>query len=184
MKTRILAALTCAAIPCGLPADQPSAPREYGICQALDNQITGANTHGQPLPLLKGDPAHPKQACSVPWASLSPDNHPLPVVGCFAGRLLQLPNDAACGHDTGRLWVDRRWVRTSADKLYTASGPTTCEELYINPSAATRDYRPDCKLQKPMPQPKSAASQSSPAATAHPSAAAAASTPSTEATQH
>jgi hypothetical protein len=184
MKTRLLAALTCAAIPCGLPADQPSAPHQYDICQARDNQITGANTAGQPLPLLKGDPAHPKQACSVPWASLSPDNHPLPVVGCFAGRLLQLPNDAACGRDTGRLWVDRRWVRTSADKLHTAGGPTTCEELDTNTSAATREYRPDCGPQKPIPQPKSGASQPSPAAAAHPSAAPAASTPSTEATQH
>ena len=157
MKTRLLAALVCASTAYAVSADQPVTPAENDICSVLNNQVIGPNVNVSTLPLLKGDPAHPKRACSVSWTVLSPKNQPLPIVGCYKGRLLRVQNDTACGSDTGFLWVERMWVLTSADKTHalTSNQPATCQVLDTTTTAATRDYHPECAPQKSTPQPKS-----------------------------
>src|SRR5262249_42914778 len=144
---------------------QPSSPVESAICSVLHNQVIGPNANVSTLPLLKGDPAHPRRACSVPWTVLIPNNRALPIVGCYKGRLLQVQNNTACGSDTGFLWVERIWVVTSADKTQalTLNRHATCEVLDTTTPAATREYHPECAPQKSTPQPKSnAAAPSSP----------------------
>jgi hypothetical protein len=126
------------------------------VCKVPDNVITGANTHGGALPLLRGDPAHPKMACMASWSALSPDGRPLPVQGCFQGKLLQLPNDSVCGAHTGPLWVERRWVVTRADKPPVADAKANCQELDTSTVAATRDFRPECLAEKSAAHPKNA----------------------------
>lgn len=155
MRTTLPAALLCAACACQADADPPPAAAAADLCKVPDMLIIRANTGGAPLPLLKGDPAQPRMACSVPWATLSPDNRALPVVGCFAGKLLQLPNDSACGHGTGRLWVERRWVVINIDNKTPANTLATCEEVETSVNAATREFRPECN--KPDAQHKTAA---------------------------
>jgi hypothetical protein len=152
MKTRLLAALVCAWTAYAGSAAQPTAPAESDICSVPNNQVIGPNVNVSTLPLLKGDPARPKRACSVPWTVLSPNNQPLPIVGCYRGRLLRVQNDTACGSDTGFLWVARTWVVTSSDKpqALTSKQRATCQVLDTTTSAATRDYPPEC-----APQPKS-----------------------------
>jgi hypothetical protein len=164
MKTRLLATLICASTAYTGAADQPATPTESDICSVLNNQVIGPNVNVSTLPLLKGDPAHPRRACSVPWTVLSPNNHPLPIVGCYKGRLLQVQNNAACGSDTGFLWVERMWVVTSADKtdVRTSNRLATCQVLDTTTTAATRDYHPECAPQKSAPQPKSNAPAPSP----------------------
>jgi hypothetical protein len=169
MKTRLLAALICALTAyTGAVADPPTAPStptaptERDICSVRNNQVTGPQVNVSALPLLKGDPAHPKRACSVAWSVLSPNNQPLPIVGCYQGRLLQVRNNAACGSDTGFLWVERMWVVTNADKTLTSSQSATCQELDTTTSAATRDYHPECAPQKSTPEPESKAPAPSP----------------------
>jgi len=156
MKIRLLAALVCAASAYPGAADQPTAAAENDICAVLNNQVIGPNVNVSRLPLLKGDPAHPKRACSVPWSVLSPKNQALPIVGCYKGRLLQVQNNAACGSDTGFLWVERIWVITSADKTHesTLGSRATCEVLDTTTAAATRDYHPECAPPKSPSQPK------------------------------
>jgi hypothetical protein len=149
MKPRFLAALVWASTNVGM-ADQPTAPAETGICSALHNQVLGPKVNVSTLPLLKGDPAHPKRACSVPWSVLSSNNQPLPIVGCYMGRLLQVQNKTACGSDTDFLWVERTWVVTSADKTQalTSNRPANCQSLDTTSTAATRDYHPECAPQR------------------------------------
>ena len=157
MKTHLLAALVCASY--AGSAAQPAAPAEKDICSLPNNQVIGPSANVSTLPLLKGDPAYPKRACSVPWTVLSPDNRPLPIVGCYKGQLLRLQNNSACGSDTGFLWVARMWVVTSSDKTQTQARTSnqraTCQGLDTTTSAATRDYPPKCEPQKTALQPKS-----------------------------
>jgi hypothetical protein len=157
MKSRLLATLVCAATVYTAASDQPTGPAESDICSALNNQVIGPNVNVSTLPLLKGDPAHPRRACSVAWTVLSPNNQALPIVGCYQGRLLQVQNNTACGSGTGFLWVERAWVVTSADKTHalTLHPHASCEVLDTTTSAATRDYHPECVPQKSPPQPKS-----------------------------
>jgi hypothetical protein len=129
-------------------ADPPAQPPPADLCKVPNNTIVAANTRGRPLPLLKGDPAHPQLACQVPWSKLSPDDRPLPVAGCFAGKLLQIPNDSACGPDTGRLWVEHRWVVTQADSVPTARSQAVCQHLNTSTNAATREFHPECLPQE------------------------------------
>jgi len=163
MKTRLLATLVCASTAYAGSAAQPTAPTERDICSVLDNQVIGPNANVSTLPLLKGDPAHPKRACSVPWTVLSPNNQPLPIVGCYKGRLLRVQNNTACGSDTGFLWVARMWVVTSSEKTQarTSNQRATCQLLDTTTSAATRDYHPECAPQKTSLQPKSKGAPSS-----------------------
>jgi hypothetical protein len=157
MNNRLLAALVCAStVYAGSPA-QPTAPADSDICSARSNQVIGANVNVSTLPLLKGDPAHPKRACSVPWTVLSPNNQPLPIVGCYKGRLLRVQNNTACGSDTGFLWVARMWVLTSADKTQapTSNQRPSCQTLDTTTTAATRAYPPECASQTTTLQPKS-----------------------------
>src|SRR5579862_5206479 len=157
MKTHLLAALVCVSNTSAGLAAQPTTPAERGICSVLNNQILGPNANVSTLPLLKGDPASPKRACSVPWAVLSPNNQPLPIVGCYKGQLLRMQNNTACGSDTGYLWVARMWVVTSSDKTQslTSQHRATCQALDTTTTAATRDYHPECAPQNSAPQPKS-----------------------------
>jgi len=159
MKTRLLAAVVLTSAAYTGSADQPTTPAKSDICSVLNNQVIGPNVNVSNLPLLKGDPAHPRRACSVPWSVLSPKNEPLPIVGCYNGRLLRVQNDSACGSDTGFLWVERAWVITSADKTrtLTSNRSATCQALDTTTTAATRDFHPECIPQKSMPQPKSSA---------------------------
>jgi hypothetical protein len=156
MKTRLFAVLVCAWTAHGGLAAQPISPAAGDICSVLNNQVIGPNADVSTLPLLKGDPAHPKRACSVPWTVLSPNNQPLPIVGCYKGRLLRVQNNTACGGDTGFLWVARMWVVTSSDKTQplTSNQRASCQVLDTTTTAATRDY-PECAPKKTMPQPTS-----------------------------
>jgi hypothetical protein len=156
MRTRLAAFVVCTAAASWASADSPVATPAGDVCKVPDNVITGANTHGGALPLFRGDPAHPKMACMVSWSVLSPDGRPLPVQGCFEGKLLQLPNDSACGGHTGPLWVERRWVVTRADKPPVADAKASCQELDTSTVAATRDFRPECLAEKAAAQPKNA----------------------------
>ena len=158
MKKSLLA-LLIAATPAGVPADEPTPPPEHDACRVPDNRILGPRTLNRPLPLLAGDPTdgfHP--ACAVPWATLSPNNQPLAVVGCYRGNLLQVANDSACGRGTGPLWVSLRWVVTSGEARQAQSRATTCQRLETGTYAATRDFQPDCVPQGTTPrQPAGAA---------------------------
>jgi hypothetical protein len=154
MRTSLAAFIVCTAGACCAWADPPVAPPAGDVCKVSDNVITGANTHGGALPLYHGDPAHPKIACVVSWSALSPDGRPLSVQGCFEGKLLQLPNDSACGGHTGPLWVERRWVVTRADKPPVADAKASCQQLDTSTVAATRDFRPECLAEKSADHPK------------------------------
>jgi len=143
MKTWRVLLLACAGV-CtrGASADEPvGASPGQSACQIPDNRITGPRMKERPLPLLSGDAAHGfRPACSVPWTTLSPHNDPLPVVGCYQDNLLQVANDAACGHATGRLWVSIRWVLTSGEKQRAPATAATCQRLETGTYAATRDF--------------------------------------------
>ena len=130
-------------------ADEPIHPDQDDVCLMLNNRILGPRSGDRPLPLLSGDPARGfRAACSVPWRTLSPKNQALPVVNCFRGSLLQLANDAACGKDTGPLWVSARWVVTSAELQHHDKQVAVCQQLETNAWAGTRDFSLDCALRK------------------------------------
>ena len=96
MKTRLLVFFS-AVTATGVLADEPAPPAPgHDACQVQGNRILGPRPLNRPLPLLGGNPTggfHP--ACAVPWATLSPNNQPLAVVGCYRGNLLQVANDSA-----------------------------------------------------------------------------------------
>src|SRR5579862_1203887 len=117
MKPLLLVLLGCALLAPSVRGDEPTAPRvSFDLCQALNNRIVRPRSAERLLPLLAGDPARGLHAaCAVRWSALSPAGKPLEVVGCYQGSLLQIDNDSACGPGTGRLWVNSRWVLTSAE---------------------------------------------------------------------
>jgi hypothetical protein len=164
MKRWLLLALVSAAASPGVPADEPARADKPAACPLLNHRILGPRSGGRPLPLLAGDPAHGfRPACSVPWSTLSPDNQALPIVGCYQGSLLQVANDAACGRDTGPLWVSTRWVLTSADQPRPLNRAAACQHLETGALAATRDFAPECLPQEKQPPPKAASGQHTPA---------------------
>lgn len=131
------------------PADEPVRPDSDDACLMLNNRILGPRSGDRPLPLLSGDPARGfRAACAVPWSALSPKNQALPIVGCFRGNLLQLANNAACGKDTGPLWVSARWVVTSAELQHHDKQVAVCQQLETNAWAGTRDFKLDCQPRK------------------------------------
>ncbi len=175
MKRWLLPVLLGAVTLCTARADEPvpaAAPAD--ACLSLNNRILGPRSGDRPLPLLAGDPArglHP--ACAVPWSTLSPANKPLAVVGCFRGSLLQVENDSACGQGTGPLWVNSRWVMTSAELLQQPQKRVAmCQQLETNAWAGTRDFNLDCQ-----PRKKELSADSAPADSAAKSPAAAESAP-------
>jgi hypothetical protein len=174
MKRWLLVALACVLTSPGVPADEPAASDKPAVCPMLNQRILGPRSDDRPLPLLAGSPAHGfRPACSAPWSTLSPNNQPLRIVDCFRGSLLQVANEAACGRDTGPLWVSTRWVVTSADKQRTQTRAATCQQLETGALAATRDFVPDCVPQKKDLAPKAESTQHAPAtAPAAPAAAA------------
>ena len=89
------------------------------------------------LPALPAKGFH--AACAVPWSKLSPANRPLPVTDCYRGGLLQVENDAACGRQTGPLWINSRWVVTSAEIQDTHAHAVVCQQLETGAWAGTRD---------------------------------------------
>ena len=119
-------------------------------CLTLNNQVLGPRSPDRPLPLLAGDPEHGlRPACAVTWSKLSPGNQPLAVLGCFQGNLLQVANDAACGRGTGMLWVNSRWVVTSAELRRPQQKLAFCQQLETGAWAGTRAFTFDC-----VPRPK------------------------------
>ena len=171
MKSWLLVALACVLSSPGVKADQPASSDKPAMCPMLNQRILGPRSDDRPLPLLAGSPARGfRPACSAPWSALSPNNQPLKIVDCFRGSLLQVANEAACGPDTGPLWVSTRWVVTTADKQPTQTRAASCQQLETGALAATRDFAPDCVPQKKELPPKAAApAPAAPAAAApHP----------------
>jgi hypothetical protein len=143
-------------------ADQAAAGNKPDICLSLNNRILGPRAAERPLPLLSGDPTQGfHAACTVPWSKLSPSNQPLPVTDCYRGSLLQVENAAACGRSTGPLWINSRWVVTSAELSDTHSHAVFCQQLETGAWAGTRDLKIDC-----IPQKKELSVDSVPPATA------------------
>jgi hypothetical protein len=170
-----LVALVSAAAAPLVPADEPAPADKPAACAMLNQRILGPRSGGRPLPLLAGDPAHGfRAACSVPWSTLSPHNQALPILDCYQGSLLQVANDAACGRDTGPLWVSTRWVLTSADEQRPLNRAAACQHLETGALAATRDFQPDCLPQDKQTPPKAATAQHAPAQPAAPATPAAA----------
>ena len=146
-------------------ADEPAAAAgRPDACLALNNRILGPRAPDRLLPLLSGDPAKGfHSACAVPWSRLSPANRPLPVTDCYRGSLLQVANDAACGRETGPLWISSRWVVTSADLQDTRAHAAVCQQLDTGAWAGTRDLKLDC-----VPAKKELSLESAPPAPAAP----------------
>jgi hypothetical protein len=166
MKGWLLATLCCAAVAALAAADQPpQATAASDSCLTLNNRVLGPRSGDRPLPLLAGDPVHGfHPACAVRWSTLSPRNEALAVVECFRGSLLQVANDSACGRGTGPLWVNSRWVLTSAELQRPKARAATCQQLETGAWAGTRAYEFDCVPRKKELQPNSSAA--APAATA------------------
>lgn len=130
-------------------ADQPATGEKPDACLVLNNRILGPRAADRPLPLLSGDPTkgfHP--ACTVPWSKLSPSNQPLAVTDCYRGSLLQIATAPACPRSTGPLWINSRWVVTSAELADTHSHAAFCQQLETGAWAGTRDLKVDCIPQK------------------------------------
>jgi hypothetical protein len=167
MKRWLLIAIASAASSPGVAADEPAPVNKPAVCALLGHRILGPRSDQRPLPLSAGSAARGfRPACSVSWSVLSPNNQPLKIVDCFNRSLLQVANNAACGADTGPLWVNARWVVTTADKQHPASRTATCQQLETSALAATRELALDCVPKKRTP---AAAAPASPAAAApHP----------------
>lgn len=130
-------------------ADQPATGEKADNCLALNNRILGPRAAERPLPLLSGDPTSGfHAACTVPWSKLSPSNQPLPVTDCYKGSLLEVANTTACGGPTGPLWINSRWVVTSAELADSHSHAAFCQQLETGAWAGTRDLKTDCIPQK------------------------------------
>ena len=160
MRGWVLLTLGCTLAACAASAvcaaEPPQADARDG-CLMLNNRVLGPRSGDRPLPLLSGDPTHGLHpACTVPWSALSPHNQALPVTECFQGSLLQVANDSACGSGTGPLWVDSRWVVTSAELQKPQARAATCEQLETGTWAGTRAYSFDCVPQKKELQPETA----------------------------
>lgn len=165
MKRGLFVALVCVLTSPGVPADEPASSDKPAVCPMLNQRILGPRAEDRPLPLLAGSPARGfRPACSAPWSALSPNNQPLKIVDCFRGSLLQVANEAACGRDTGPLWVSTRWVVTTADQQRTQTRAATCQQLETGALAASRDFGLDCVPQKKELPPKAESTQHAPAA--------------------
>lgn len=126
-------------------ADPQAAQMDDG-CLMLNIRILGPRTESRPLPLLQGDAEHGfTPACSAKWSAISPTNQPLPVEACYHGSLLQIPDDSACGPGTGKLWIGRRWVVTSADLEQGSEHAAVCQQLETGAWAGTRAFSFECK---------------------------------------
>lgn len=166
MTRWLLPPLFTVALMSGVWADEPARPAASDACLVLNNRILGPRTPERLLPLLSGDPTKGfHAACAVPWSKLSPTNKPLPVTECYRGSLLQVANDAACGRDTGRLWISARWVVTSGELQGTNAHAALCQQLETGAWAGTRDLQLDCvprkkemSLESAPPAPKPPAS--------------------------
>ncbi len=148
--------VTVALVP-GAWADEPAPAATADTCLVLNNRILGPRAPERLLPLLSGDPTKGfHAACAVPWNRLSPANCPLPVTDCYRGSLLQVGNDAACGRQTGPLWINSRWVITSAELQDKRAHAVICQQLETGAWAGTRDLQLDCVPAKKELSPESA----------------------------
>jgi hypothetical protein len=144
-----LAPLALAMVPAAW-GDEPAPAPASDACLVLNNRILGPRAPDRLLPLLSGDPTRGfHAACAVPWSTLSPANRPLPVTDCYRGSLLQVANDAACGRQTGPLWISSRWVVTSAELRDTHAHTVVCQQLETGAWAGTRDVQLNCVPEKP-----------------------------------
>jgi hypothetical protein len=149
----------------GLRAQEAAKEPAGEPCLTLNNQVLGPRSPDRPLPLLAGDPEHGlRPACAVTWSKLSPNNQPLAVLGCFQGNLLQVANDAACGRGTGMLWVNSRWVVTSADARRPQQKLALCQQLETGAWAGTRAFSFDCVPREKEKPPADGATADKPAA--------------------
>lgn len=180
MTRWLMLALLVAVLTPGARADEPTQAASSDACLVLNNRILGPRAPDRLLPLLSGDPTHGfHAACAVPWSKLSPTNRPLPVTDCYRGSLLQVANDAACGRQTGPLWINTRWIVTSAELRDTHAHAAICQQLETGAWAGTRDLQLDCLPQKkelslepvpPAPAPPRPATPAAPGATSAPAA--------------
>jgi hypothetical protein len=183
MKRWLVLTLLCTVAAPVPRADEP-APAKGEACLMLNNRVLGPRSADRPLPLSLRDPSGFRPACAVPWSALSPRNQPLPVLDCCCqNSMLQVANDSACGRGTGPLWVDSRWVVTSAELQRPEAHAATCQQLDTGAWAGTRAYDFDCVPQKKELQPKDA-SNPQPAAAAAAPAPAPAATPGKDPTPH
>ena len=142
-------AMLWALMPFVAHAASPPAASPHDVCLMLNNRILGPRTQNRPLPLLAGNRDQGfRRACSVPWSTLNPKNEALPVQACFRGSLLQIANTSACGAKTGPLWVDARWVVTSADLMQPATRIALCQRLETGAFAGTRAFSLECAQQE------------------------------------
>ena len=159
MRPRLWMALLGVSAFSAVAAEEPPPAAKDDACLTLNNRILGPRSADRPLPLLRGDAGHGfHTACPASWSTLSPGNRPLPVIGCFQGSLLQVENDGACGPGTGPLWVDSRWVVTSAELAHPRARLVLCQQLETHAWAGTRDFKLDCEPRKKEPAGESAAS--------------------------
>ncbi len=171
------------ALVAGASADPPAPGAKSAGCLMINNRVLGPRAPDRLLPLLSGDPTRGfHAACAVSWSKLSPTNQPLPVTDCYQESLLQVANDAACGRQTGPLWINSRWVVTSAELQDTHSHAAVCQQLETGAWAGTRDLQLDCVPRKKELRPETTtppqthaqpASSAAPAAEAAPAAASA-----------
>jgi hypothetical protein len=141
----LLLTLVASSLVPGARADEPAPVASSDSCLVINNRILGPRAPDRLLPLLSGDPAKGLHAaCAVPWSKLSPANRPLPVTGCYRGSLLQVANDAACGTQTGPVWINSRWVVTSAELQDSRAHAVICQQLDTGAWAGTRDLQLDC----------------------------------------
>ena len=147
-------------------ADEPAAPTPAKLCAVLNNRILGPRSADRPLPLLQGKPPALRAACAATWGTLSPGNHALEVTDCYNDNLLQVANEAACGPDTGRLWVSSRWVVTSGELEQSTADSPICQKLETGAWAGTRDFKVGCK---PQPRDFEVAPHAAPRSTPAPS---------------
>jgi hypothetical protein len=148
MTRCLLMALLAATPVSDVWADQPAQGGKTDACLVLNNRILGPRGPDRLLPLSRGDPTlgfH--SACALPWSKLSPANQPLPVTDCYQGGL-QFVSEAACGRQTGPLWINSRWVVTSAELQDTQSHAAICQQLETGTWAGTRDLQLDCVPRK------------------------------------
>jgi hypothetical protein len=172
MRAWVLLTLGCTLAAAQLRAAEPPRAHAGDGCLMLNNRVLGPRKGDRPLPLLSGDPTHGLHpACTVPWSALSPHNQALPVTDCFRRSLLKVANDSACGSGTGPLWVDARWVVTSADLRKPLIHAATCEQLETGTWAGTRAFSFDCVPRKKALHPETASPAAASPAAASPAAA-------------
>ena len=167
MRQRLLlAALAYAGAAAVAQADEPAHPPGEA-CLTLDNRVLGPRSGDRPFPLYTRDALGFHHACDLPWHAISPQNRPVSVTDCCCqNSMLQVASESACGSSTGPLWVNSRWVVTSAQLGRPSTGAAICQQLETGTWAGTRDFQVDCIQKKKELQQKGVPALQAPAAAA------------------